>query len=103
MQSDFQNTLCEVELGNSQVETIACAALLLATSSSSLSLSRLELSDTEVYEPQMRALHGTALQLCEVLDIRSKTVRLSGRNNCMSGAAARNISFFIITLEPTVE
>ena len=36
-------------------------------SSSSLSLSSLELSDTQVYEPHIRALLGTDLHFCEVV------------------------------------
>jgi hypothetical protein len=46
MQNDFKHTLCAIKVDDSQVETIACAALLLATSSSSLLLSSLALSDT---------------------------------------------------------
>jgi len=36
-------------------------------SSSSLLLSSLELSDTKVYEPSIRALLGTASHFCEVV------------------------------------
>ena len=37
------------------------------SSSSSLLLSSLELSDTQVYEPSIRALLGTASHFCEVV------------------------------------
>jgi len=43
-------------------------------SSSSLLLSRLELSDTKVYEPQIRALLGTASHFCELVVLKFKTV-----------------------------
>ena len=36
--------------------------------------SSLELSDTKVYDPQIRALLGTASQFCEVVVLKSKTV-----------------------------
>ena len=39
------------------------------SSSSSLLLSSLELSDTQVYEPQLRALLGTAAHFCEVVGL----------------------------------
>jgi len=42
-------------------------------SSSSLLLSSLELSDTKVYEPQIRALLGTALHFCEVIVLKLRT------------------------------
>jgi len=41
------------------------------SSSSSLLLSSLELSDTKVYEPYIRALLGTASQFCEVVVLKS--------------------------------
>ena len=34
----------------------------------------LELSDAIVYEPYIRALHGTASQLCEVVVLKLRTV-----------------------------
>ena len=40
----------------------------------SLLLSRRELGDTQVYEPQIRALLGTATHFCEVVVLRSRTV-----------------------------
>ena len=48
--------------------------VVLVTSSSSLSLSSLELSDTKVYEPYIRALLGTASHFCEVFVLKSRTV-----------------------------
>ena len=42
------------------------------TSSSSLSI--LELSGTQVYEPHIRALLGTTSQFCEVVILKSRTV-----------------------------
>ena len=39
--------------------------------SSFLLLSSLELSDTKVYEPQIRALLGTATHFCEAVVLRS--------------------------------
>jgi len=44
--------------------------------SSSLLLSRLESSDTQVYEPQTRALLGTDSHLCEVVVLKLRTVPL---------------------------
>jgi len=43
-------------------------------SSSSVLLSSLELSDTQVYEPEIRALLGTASHFCEVIFLKLKTV-----------------------------
>jgi hypothetical protein len=40
---------------------------------SSLSLSSLELIDTKVYEPEVRALLGTAAHFCEVVVLKSRT------------------------------
>jgi len=52
-------------------------------SSSSLLLSSLELSDVKVYEPQIRALLGTASHFCEVvgrtIGVVSTSVKVSGR------------------------
>ena len=45
-------------------------------SSSSLLLSSLKLSDTKVYEPQIRALLGTASHYCEVVVLKLRTVPL---------------------------
>jgi len=42
-------------------------------SSSSLLLSSLELSDTHVYEPLIRARLGTAAHLCEVVVLKLRT------------------------------
>ena len=57
--------------------------------SSSLSLSSLELSDTKVHDPYIRALLGTALHSCEVVILKFRTVLaeflLAGVN---SGAGA---------------
>ena len=44
-----------------------------SSSSSSLLLSSLELSDTQVYEPSIRALLGTASHLCEVVVPKLRT------------------------------
>jgi len=38
--------------------------------SSSLLLSSLELSDTKVYEPELRALLGSAAHFCKVVDLK---------------------------------
>ena len=43
-------------------------------SSSSLVLSSLELSDTKVYEPSIRARLGTASHFCEAVVLRSRSV-----------------------------
>jgi len=43
------------------------------SSSSSLLLSSLELSDTKTYEPQIRALLGTASHFCEVVVLKLRT------------------------------
>ena len=54
-------------------------------SSSSVSLSSLELSDTKVYEPQIRALLGTAAHFCEVVVLKLRTVPIGwqvGDNLC---------------------
>ena len=44
-----------------------CGGVVPRISSSSFLLSSLELSDTKVYEPLMRALLGTGSQFCEVI------------------------------------
>ena len=60
--------------GLTQIEELYVSGGLLAdmakgdspvSSSSSLLLSSLELSDTKVYEPKIQALFGTALQFCD--------------------------------------
>ena len=43
------------------------------STSSSLLLLSLKLSDTKVYEPQIRALLGTAPHFCEVVVLRLRT------------------------------
>ena len=58
----------------SQVETPKDKSLCGQESSSSLLLSSIELSDTKVYEPLLRALLGTASQFCEVVVPKSRTV-----------------------------
>ena len=45
-----------------------------AASSSSSLLSSLELSDTTIYEPEIRALLGTASHFCEVVVLKLRTV-----------------------------
>jgi hypothetical protein len=49
-------------------------------SSSSLLLSSLELSDAQIYEPQIRALFGTASHFCEavVVELRPFTLCSEG-------------------------
>jgi len=42
---------------------------------SSLSLSSLELSDTQVYEPSKRALLGTSSDFCEVEVLKLRTIQ----------------------------
>ena len=57
----------------------------------SLLLSRLELSDTQVYEPEIRALPGTASHFCEVVVLNLRTagepaaggVRGEGHGRCL--------------------
>ena len=46
--------------------------------SSSLLLPSLELSDTKVYEPYIRALLGTASQFCEVVFLTNHTATSKG-------------------------
>ena len=46
------------------------------TSTSSFLLSSIELSDTKVFEPYMRALLGTDLQFCEEVVLKSRTASL---------------------------
>ena len=48
---------------------------------SSVLLSRLELSETQFYEPSIRALLGTASHYCEVVVLRLRTVAASRENN----------------------
>jgi len=47
--------------------------LIRAFFSSSLLLSSLELSDTKVYEPYIRARLGTAAHLCEVIVLKLRS------------------------------
>ena len=56
-------------------------------SSSSLLLSSLELSDTQVYEPYIRALLGTPSHFCDVVDLKLGTV--SEWNRKPAGVQAR--------------
>jgi len=46
----------------------------ITSSSSSVLLSSLQLSDTQVYEPQIQALLGTASHFCEVFVLKLRTV-----------------------------
>ena len=57
------------DAGGASVSSLSC------TSSSSLLLSSLQLSDTQVYEPWIRALLATALQFCEVGDHATRSLR----------------------------
>ena len=52
-----------------------CSEADQGSSSSSLLLSRLELSDTQVYQPQIRARLGTAAHFCEVVGLKLRGVR----------------------------
>ena len=52
-----------------------------------LLLSSLELSNTKVYEPQIRALLGTASHFCQVGVLKLRTVPIAGVH--AAGAAAR--------------
>jgi len=56
----------------------AFAVLTISSISSSLLLSSLELSDTNVYEPQIRARLGTAAPFCEVVVLKLRNVPASG-------------------------
>jgi hypothetical protein len=49
---------------------------------SSLLPMSLELSDAKVYEPEMRALLGTASQFCEVVVLEPRTVPNGMRATC---------------------
>jgi len=51
-----------------------------SSSLSSLLLSRLELSDTKAYEPQIRALLGTASHFCRVIVLKLRTVPMLPRS-----------------------
>ena len=59
------------QIGVTPEQTVRVAAVF---SSGSLSFSSLDLSDISVYEPYLRALLGTALQFCEVIFLKSRTV-----------------------------
>ena len=81
-------------------------------SSPSLLLSSLELSDTKVYEPQIRALLGTASHFCEIVVLKLIAVQRAGNRDCDAGAGGQvrfpgerhAISlFFFITLKLRVE
>ena len=58
----------------SPIKTCTCECDLFPTSSSSVLLSSLELSDTQVYEPYIRALLGTDSHFCEVVVLTLRTV-----------------------------
>jgi len=62
-------------------------------SSSSFLLSSLELNNTKVYEPQIRALLGTASQFCEVVVLN---LRIDG--NPYINVVSANDFFFSHTL-----
>ena len=53
--------------------------LLGGVSSSSLLLSSIELSDTQVYEPYIRARLGTASHFCEVVVLKLRPVPIAQR------------------------
>ena len=62
-----QSTVCRQTLpGLVKWESVCASSYLLRSS--------LELSDTKVHEPQIRALLGTASHFCEVVFLQSKTV-----------------------------
>jgi len=56
--------------GHDGVPDRQCRIQSESSSSSSLLFSSLEWSDAQVYEPQLRALIGTAAYLCEVVDLK---------------------------------
>ena len=53
----------------------------------SVLLSRLELSDTTIYEPQIRALLGTAPHFCQGVDVELRTVPLGTAQSVLSDAS----------------
>jgi len=55
--------------------TSTSSATAMLRSFFSLLLSSLELRDTKVYEPQMRALLGTASHFCKVVEVRFRAKR----------------------------
>jgi len=72
---DSSTLLCEKCLGESGDSPIFSHVVRMKLgpehpSSPSLLLSSLELSDTQVYEPSVRALLGTASHFCEVVVLK---------------------------------
>jgi len=61
------------------------------SSSSSLSLSSLELSDTKVYEPYIRAHRGTAAHFCEAVVLKlTRASKTKSVTNLGTGTALRH-------------
>jgi len=63
----------ELRLPDLHVEPLEFRFLCLGSSSSSLLLSSLELSNTKVYEPYVRSRRGTAAHFCEVAVLKLRT------------------------------
>ena len=62
-----------------RIRDMDCSARPFTGSSSSSLLLILEMSETKVYEPQIRALLGTATHFCAVLVFKSRRCRFSRR------------------------
>ena len=76
----FSPPECRVERGGRRMKVRDAAADDAAVlSSSNLLLSSLELSDAQVYEPQIRARLGTASHFCEVVVLKLRTVPIECR------------------------
>ena len=73
------------------------AGMLNSTLSSSSLLSSLELRDTPVYEPSIRALLGTASHCCEVVVLKLRTPEAGGARQGR-GAQARSRASVVINL-----
>jgi len=70
-----------------------------------LLLSSLELSDSKVYEPQIRALLGTASHFCEVVVLKSCGAQalVKRLEQYQKNVDAIKVFFFFITRKPRVE
>ena len=67
------------------------------SSSSSSLLSSLELSDTKEYEPEIRALLGTASQFCEVVVLKSlKSEQLTRFQRLSPGSQDPNLVLAVL-------
>ena len=76
----ISETITQVRMG--EMEGISVSPKTSAASPASLFLSSLELNDTKVYEPQIRALHGSASRSCEVASPASGGRAPLGRCGC---------------------